>query len=191
MDQEITLFSRSGRENMLQLDDLVYSYAEPDDPEIQAKITSKMEFNELAAPLQEKLPGNGGFFKTQMFVHRIMQTFDELLIISRAGTGKTGSAIGFAETTKNAEASIETRVDFITRYYNAHADHIRKVYVLVPGKILKSSFENQLVCQFSKKGEYLTKHVLEGKKEQTRKDRLNAEIKKYYIILTYSALAVT
>ena len=172
---------------LLQLDDFVYSYPSVDDPLIQSKITSKEEFNELAAPLKESVPEQGGFFNSQKFIHRIMQVLDEVVVIHRAGTGKTGAAVGTTQLYKGA--SVQSRADFITRYYMANADHIKHVYVLVKGKILRESFIKQLVCQFSDKDEYFTEHVLNGKNENTRKRRLYDEVKTFYTILTYGGFA--
>lgn len=85
----------------IQLVDLLESYPSQMTPHIQTLITAKQEFSELASELGEKLPkGRGKLYKHQLMTLRYLRAYDDLLVISEPGTGKTCEVLGFAEYTR-------------------------------------------------------------------------------------------
>src|SRR5207302_5185288 len=76
--------------NDVNLTDLLVSYPSVDTPQLQTLVTAKREFNLLASSPNEPLPPKGQFLKHQQLTLRYMRAYDQLMIISETGTGKTG-----------------------------------------------------------------------------------------------------
>lgn len=158
----------------LQLDDLIASYPDANQPNIQTIITSRKEFSELSSRIDEPTPlRRGEPFKHQKLVGRLLRWLDSLLLMHATGTGKTCS------------------VAACTEYYRRLRDkggHIRRAYVLVKGGTLKEEFKRQILCVCTA-GTYETDIVRNAETEQSRKSNITREIKKWYSIKTYLKFA--
>lgn len=170
--------------HQLELEDLFYSYPDISTPDFQTLISAKQEFRELSAPKNEALPKKGEYYTHQELIHRLLLQYDRMLIIARAGTGKTGSVIGYTEINKHALYSgLGT---FINSYIKPQRSNIKRVYILVKGDAVYQEIIKQIVCNYSDPEDYMTEHVKSGKNVSTQRKRLNRELAKYYEIMTYT-----
>ena len=111
----------------MELADLLPNYPSAMTPNFQTYISSKQEFRELASEIGEKLPkGKGQYYKHQKFTHRFLKYYDNLLILSETGTGKSCEVLGFTELQK-----------------------YKKVVILVMGETQTGEIKKQLVCKCS------------------------------------------
>lgn len=171
----------------IQLSDMLESYPPAMTPGFQTLITAKKEFSELASDPAERLPPGKGFrpFKHQKFTHRYLRAYDDLVIISETGSGKSCESLGFIEYTRKEleKAKIDpTQAD-------EKAAHFKRVVVLVKGPTQKSEFKNQLVCKCSD-GHYVTGIVQRARTATVQKTNLTLEIKKAgYTVSTYTSFA--
>ena len=77
--------------DLLHLDNLLFSYPDQNNPNIQSIITSKQEFINLKSipnESQVKRLKRGDFYKHQKLIHNILHLYDTLAIIADPGTGK-------------------------------------------------------------------------------------------------------
>lgn len=170
----------------IQLSDMLESYPPSTTPGFQTLITAKEEFSELASSPTERLPpGQGQYFKHQKFTHRYLRAYDDLIILSETGTGKSCESMGFTEYTRREleKAKIDpTKAD-------EKAAHFKRVIVLVKGPTQKNEFKNQLVCRCSD-GHYVSGIVKRAKTETVQKTNVTLEIKKAgYTVSTYTSFA--
>ena len=171
----------------IQLDDLVYTYPDITDPLIQTKLSAKQEFKELATSRDENIPRRGEFFKHQRQIMRYLLEYDRLLMIHRAGTGKTCAVVGSSELFKRALSNAIS--DIVTQYITTNRTHIKHVHVLVKGPALEAEFKNQIVCRCTKPGTYETKQVKSSKTERARRANISKSINTFYTIESYGDLA--
>ena len=176
----------NNRENdLLELDDLVYTYPRQDDPEFQTKITAKKEFNVLASIPNEPIPDRGEFFNWQKLNHRFFNVYPRSLIISSPGTGKSGSVLGFTE--KLRSDMLNNVTNFVNDYVTVDKTHIKKVIILVKNKTLKNQIKKEIVCKYSQRGTYESETMI--KKETALKSSITRELGRYYDITTYIKFA--
>ena len=170
----------------IQLEDMLESYPPPTSENFQTLITAKREFNELASDIKEKLPaGRGKFFKHQRFTHRFLRAYDDLVLLSETGTGKSCEVLGFTEYTRKQLRKSKTD----PTHADEKAAHFKQVYVLVKGPTQKSEFKNQLFCKCSD-GSYETDLVKNSKNEKDQKSNVSRAIKQAgYIVKTYKTFA--
>lgn len=175
--------------DLLQLDDLVYTYPEADAPGIQAIINEKEEFNQLKTTLKEDVPKRGDLFKHQKLIVRIMQFIDNILIYHRTGTGKTCTAVGVAESFMAGVAGAS--LDFVTQYLKPQKTYIQKIYFITRSKALMDEFRHQLVCLCTS-GKYLGTKSRPNQPETARGRgiRIKKEVSKYYNITTHKVFAL-
>lgn len=165
-----------------------YTYPELDDPEFQKKIYKKREFYYHKVPeneehktykeikeFRDKICG-GKFapYTHQSFLSNFINPntpYKGLLIFHGVGTGKTGTAISIAENFK----------DMVIKYNT-------KVYVLVPGPLLKENFKDEII-KFT--GEEYMKDIInqlgyvdEVEQNKAKKEALK-EALQYYKIMTH------
>lgn len=170
----------------IQLDDLLESYHPQSVPNFQTLITAKKEFSELASEPAERLPpGRGHFFKHQRFTHRFLRAYDDLVLLSQTGTGKSLEILGFTEAVRKEIEKAKTNP--------AEADeklaHFKQFVILFRGGTQKNEFRNQLVCKASD-GHYETAMVKRAKTETVQKSNITQEIKKAgYVVSTYTSFA--
>lgn len=168
----------------LQIGDLVYSYPEEDDPNIQTIITGRREFLELASNVTEPVPPPGTLYKHQELIKRYLLIANRMLIFHRTGTGKTCSIFGSAEQFRK---SMMLGVgDFIMNYMLPRRTNIKKIYVLTSGRALVEELRRQLVCVCTG-GDYLTDLVMGSTTEASRKGNITKAISPYYQIMTYGS----
>lgn len=170
----------------IQLVDMLESYPPALTPGFQTLLTAKKEFSELASDLHERLPpGRANFFKHQRFTHRFLRAYDDVLLTSETGSGKSCEVIGFVEFCHREleKAKLDpTKAD-------EKVAHFKKVVILVKGPTQKSEFRNQLVCKCSD-GHYETNIVKRARTETVQKTNLTLEIKKAgYVVSTYTSFA--
>lgn len=170
----------------IQLEDMLESYPAVTSENFQTLITAKQEFRELASDVSEKLPaGRGKYFKHQRFTHRFLRAYDDLLILSETGTGKSCEVLGFTEYTRHELD--KAKVDPSSA--DEKAAHFKRVIVLVKGPTQKNEFKNQLVCSCSD-GSYETAQVLAAESEKMQKSNISRAIKQAgYIVKTYISFA--
>jgi len=157
----------------LELDELFYSYPDIDEPNFQTLISAKEEFRTLEASRKEPPTKQGEFFNPQKLVHRYLKIYDRLYVMAKAGTGKTCTVGGFTEQAKHIFLS--GLHSYVKEYTNKGVGHIKRVYYLVKGPSTEDEVKRQLACVCSPEGEYNTKTI----------NALNAQINKFYSILTY------
>lgn len=170
----------------IELEDMLESYPPVSTPGLQTLITAKKEFSELASDPRERLPpGRGNYFKHQKFTHRYLRAYDDLVIMSETGTGKSCEAIGFFEYTRRQLE--KAKIDPLNA--DEKAAHFKRVIILVRGSTQKNEFRNQLACRCSD-GRYESGMVKRAKNETTQKTNLTIEIKKAgYMVSTYRSFA--
>ncbi len=169
--------------SVLQLGDLVYSYPDQDDPNIQTLITAKREFLELASSVTEPVPERGELYPHQNLFKRYLLEYDRHMIFHRTGTGKTCTMFGGAEQFK--KGMLSGIVDFIQNYIRPQRTNIKRIYILTRGPALVEELKRQLVCVCTG-GDYLTDLVKGSREESQRRRNITAAISPYYSILTYS-----
>ncbi len=162
---------------MIQLDDLLEFYPDPDVPNIQEIISSKKEFRELASTPTEPPPTRPGmFFKHQELIGRLMIFLDRLFLFHRTGTGKTCAVIRAAEEFK--------------RRFHEKKSNIRKTYIIVYGKTLKEEWKRQILCTCtSEEDGYMTDLVKKSKPGKQRRSNITTAIKVWYKIKTFGRFA--
>ena len=139
----------TNKENIWELEDMLQMYPDQNMPGIQTYTTSKAEFKQYSAPESEKIPETGDFFSYQKLFHIYGGKYDKILNIQRAGTGKTGSAGGLAEFIKR-NLKFNDLFDFVQKYNDNRRSNIKRCVILVPSKLLKNNFRNQLVYIYGK-----------------------------------------
>jgi hypothetical protein len=165
----------------VQLDDLVYTYPEQQQPGFQTLISSKEEFRKTASGATEPVPRRGELFKHQQYLLRLLRQYDDQLIIWRTGTGKSCGVIAVTEYYKSIVGALENiRADSTSPY--------RHAYVLVKGPSLIEEFKFQLVCNCTD-GDYITDLVKNSTTEKQRKGNVTRAIKSFYTITTYGMFA--
>lgn len=170
----------------MQLSDMLESYPSSMTKGFQTLITAKKEFQELASDPFERLPsGRGKYYKHQTATHRYLRIYDDLVVISEAGSGKSCEVLGFTEYTRRELA--QAKIDPLLA--DEKAAHFRRVIVLVKGPTQRNEFRSQLTCKCSD-GHYVTDLVREAKTESVQKSNLTLEIKKAgYTVTTYTSFA--
>lgn len=162
----------------INLEDLLEFYPSPDTEGFQTLISSKKEFSELKPELDERLPEGKGFhpFKHQKFTQRFLRVYDNLLILSETGTGKSCEVLGFTEFVLKE----------IKKMQDPRVSHFKKFIILVKNKIVKNEIRYQLACKCSD-GHYVEQS--DGF-EKRQKFTVNTRIKQAnYEINTYTKFA--
>jgi hypothetical protein len=167
----------------ISLEDLVYTYPSNEDQYIQKFVSDTKEFSEVGAPASERPPDLGGFFNHQLLVHRLINVYDRLLLIHRAGTGKTCAAVGGAEAFKRAFASGLS--DYVDLYMRAPRSNIKHVYVITKGQTIQDIFKSEIICKCSPPNEYETTGIETSRNESARSRAVNSVLKKYYTFTSY------
>ena len=165
----------------VQLDDLVYTYPEQQQPGFQTIISSKEEFRKTASGAAEPVPRRGQLFKHQQYLLRLMRQFDSQLVIWRTGTGKSCGVISVTEYYKSIAGALENIRNDSTSPY-------RHAYVLVKGPSLVEEFKFQLVCKCTD-GDYITDLVKDSTTDRQRKGNVTRAIKSFYTVTTYGMFA--
>lgn len=172
--------------NRIEIDDFVYAYPELYDPDFQEIISSKKEFRDLEAPLYEPPPKRGGYFKHQLLVHRFMTYYDHLLVMHRAGTGKTGVAAGTSEKLKHSQEIFEHIMNWVDVYLSPERHYIKRAYILVKNTTLKDEFKRQILCKFSRKGDYDTEDIRSTATSKGQRTKITNKLKDFYFIKRHS-----
>lgn len=184
---------------LIELDDLVYTYPDITDPLYQQKFTAKKEYNILSSEPNEPVPKRGEFYNHQTLLHRRIMHQDNTLVIWSPGTGKSGGAGGIAEKMRSDTLNVVT--DYVQEYIKPNTTHIKRVIFLVKNKTLKDQFKSEIVCKYSKKDTYRTEKILNALnkpaqtaqemkgKEQSIKSNITRELHKYYQFKTYTKFA--
>jgi len=165
----------------IQLDDLVYTYPDQQQPGFQTLISGKEEFRKTASGVTEPVPKRGELFKHQQFLQRLMRQVDDQMIIWRTGTGKSCGVISVTEHYKSIAGALENLRNDSTSPY-------RHAYVLVKGPSLVEEFKFQLVCKCTD-GDYITDLVKNSTTERQRKGNVTRSIKTFYTVTTYGMFA--
>lgn len=163
----------------VQLVDFLENYPAVTSSNFQQILSAKHEFAELPSRVDEKLkPGRGNYFNHQKFTHRYLRNYDDLLLISAVGTGKSCEVIGFFMDV--LAEMIKSKSD--PRNIDLKLGHFKKIIVLVKGKSQKNEFRNQLVCKCSA-GQFETPLVKNATSEKSQKSNVTAEIKRANIFV--------
>jgi hypothetical protein len=153
----------------INLEDFIPIYPDSDEPNIQAQLTMKKEFQELASSMREELPVGGGLYKIQKLYVRWMLAYDRSFNISETGVGKSGMIISLREALKKQNGNI------------------KHCYVLQKPTTVES-FKQQILCKFTN-GDYETDIVKRAKNDTSRKTAITNSIKKWYSVMTYGDFA--
>jgi len=187
--------NNSGANNVKKMDEkeivdlmkIEYSYPSTSDPDFQYKINSKREFQSHRYPEREeindyknvkeyrdKICGRKfALFEHQALVSNFINPdthYNGLLAFHGTGTGKTCGAIAVAERFKP-----------MVQKYNT------KIYVLVPGPLIKENWRNQLLtCTGNEYLKEIDKTVYqdEMEKQRNQKNAINNALQ-YYKFMSY------
>jgi len=164
----------------ISLADLIPLYPSQDDPEFQAIISSKKEFNELSTgPKEILVPGEK--FKHQTLIERFMLVMDRGFLFHRTGTGKTCSIIGAAEYYRSIAEGLRTTFRTLHKIETpVKAGH---AFIIVKSS-LRDEFEKQFFCVCTNK-KYVTHELESTKLGNQRTAYINRELKKWYTIDSY------
>lgn len=170
----------------IQLEDMLETYNSIYMPQFQKYLSAKQEFREMASVPNEKLPkGPGKYYKHQIFMLRFLRAYDDIMIISGTGSGKSCEILAFIEYCKK-QRDKELTGDLS---FDEKAAHFKKTIILVKGQTQKNEIRNQIICKCSD-GSYLTRRVKNAKSETDQKRALTDELKKAgYIVTTYTSFA--
>ena len=125
-------------------------------------IINKREFLQFKSNPFETFPENG-YFNHQNLIIRYFNTYDRLLNINEAGTGKSSVIAGVCEYFKNK--------------YNNNLTNIRKWFILVPSDTIKREIINDVL----KRGNY----KLESKADNKAKSITQLLQQNNYVFYTY------
>lgn len=162
----------------IQLEDFLEFYPSVDSDNFQTLITAKKEFSELSSDPKEILSPGKGFrpFKHQKFTQRYLRVYNDLLILSETGTGKTCEVLGFIEYVLKERKKLNG---------DEMVSNFKEIIVLVKSKTQKLELKHQLVCNCSD-GQYITKDVKNANTEASQKSIITSEIRNAgYKIFTY------
>ncbi len=182
----------------MELEDLVYSYPDINDPNFQAKISLKLEFLELASEIKEATPERGQAYRHQQFMRRIMLVIDRILVVDETGTGKScgffQSADQFSpefierfKPPAEISALAKALVDFVEIYVKPLRTHIEKVIFLSSGKTLTENMKRQIVCVCSYK--YETERIKKAEDKSQQRNLVTRDLRPFYDFHTYRKFA--
>lgn len=167
----------------LNLADMLESYPNAMTPGFQTLITAKKEFRELASEPNEKLPpGLSQPFKHQKFTQRFLRAYDDLLIASETGSGKSFEFGIYGEWVLNEIQKAKKD----PRRADEKASHFKKVVILVKGNTHKNEIKNQIVCKFSGDKYINSTIVKKAERETSQKTNITNVLKSAgYVITSY------
>ena len=174
----------------IELEDLVYTYPEYDDVNIQSLISAKEEFREIKATVSEKVPKRGELYSHQKFLKRMMLQYDNQLVMWGAGLGKTCGYVAVTEHYKAIAGALEEIRKSSQSAPNTLLPPYKRVYILVKGQNLIDETKHQILCKCTD-GDYITDQIINSKTEMARKANVTRSISKYYTITTYGTFAKT
>jgi len=175
-----------------QLSDLLESHLSIFNPNFLQLLSRKQDYLELKSDPNEKLErGPKGEFipqPHQEFVHRYIRDYDDLLDLSKTGTGKTGSIAGFME--KALREHEKAQID--PNSADPKLSNFKRCLILLRGKTLADSFRIQLVSKISD-GRYMEKVrelVPDETNEKARKSAIKRVLSKAgYVVDHYEKFA--
>lgn len=141
--------------------------------DIQATITSKREYFELSSGATEEKPKKGEYYKHQIYVERLIEMVDRVIVAHETGTGKSfliGALIMAA----------------LKRYRRGRG--IRHIYVLVSGPTQKADMTNMLVCR-STNEYFLNERITDAVNDRSARQAATTSLRKWVSIMTYYAFA--
>ncbi len=160
--------------NKLELSDLVSFYPERSDINLQAIISSKKEFAELASLRNERIPEvQGELFNHQKFFGRFMQHYDRGLIIDKPGTGKTCKVVTAME------------------WFQLNRGVVKKFFVIAPNKAVLEDAKKQIICMCDTNDRYKLPSLIknEFKGYQGQKVSATKGLSRYYRLFTHGQFA--
>lgn len=167
---------------IIQLEDLLSSYGSSIEPHFQRKISGLQEFTSLASEIKESPPKKGEYYKHQRFTHRYLEHFDNLLVLSETGTGKTCEIVGFLEMARD----YFNKQDKDIGIDKEGIAHFKKMYIFVKNGTLKKELRKQIVCSCTD-GRYITEQLLKVTTESGQKGSVTSILKAAgYVIMTYA-----
>lgn len=158
--------------DQLQLSDLVSFYPERNDENIQAIISAKKEFSELASLKNESVGGiQTELYNHQKFFGRFMRFYDKGLVIDKPGTGKTCKVVTPME------------------WFQRNRGIIRNFYVIVPNKAVKHDVKQQIICGCDTKDKYKLPGLFNAATPAGQRSSASKGLAKYYKIFTHGEFA--
>lgn len=176
---------QENKNSTIQLEDLLASYPDQNDPLIQQIVDSKLEFSSNKTEVTEKkLAKKGDLYSHQKLTRNLLKAMvNRLLILDKPGTGKTCSIIGYTEyCRKEREKALRGMV------YDEANGHFLRVIVIVDGKKQRSEFKHQLVCKCTS-GYYDVAISSKANTFTKRENEINRKIKQFYEIKTFHSFA--
>ena len=159
---------------MEQLADLIDYYPSVYSPNFQTLLSAKKEFSELPSRINERLPPIGlQYFNHQKFTHRFLRVYDDLLVLSETGSGKTGEILGFLERARQAS---------LGKIQDKYLSHFERA-IIITNKAQLTEIKTQLINKFSN-GTLETEAVKRATTPEERYRAYNAELKKFYVFKT-------
>lgn len=164
----------------MSVEDFFYTDPPQDDPSIQDRVAHRTDLRRIEGHGFEWMDrGQGTFLHHQTVVHRLISTYDRLLLVHETGTGKTCAAAGAAEIFRKEYFSRTSRPDFVGSYLYGRPSSIRRAVVLVRNELLGHQFREQLVCVCSDPSVYRDLNIARNR-DRTR--TINSKISDYYLI---------
>lgn len=157
----------------VELDDFFGRYDDIYDDNIQAIITSKREYFELASGIKDERPKDGGYYNHQIFVDRLMEMVNRVIVAHETGTGKSFliGAMGMSA---------------FKRYRRGRG--IKHIYVLVSGPTQKADMTNMLVCR-STGGHFLNEKITDAVNDRSARQAATNSLKQWFTVMTYHSFA--
>lgn len=172
-------------EEQIELADLLEAYPAATVADFLQKVSDKEEFASLASSVNERMPvAPQRYFKHQELTHRFLRQYDDLLVLSETGTGKTSEVLGFTEAVRDQVLLAELHPE----QADEKLAHFRGVVVLSKSKTQKAELRSQLVCKVSQ-GRYLSERLAKATSETEQKRAVTAEVTKWYDFTTYQKFA--
>lgn len=153
-----------------QLEDFIATYPSINENNIQALITAKYEFAELASTPNDPLPSSGEFYNHQKLLQRYAKVWDRAMIISETGTGKSYLSGALGEIFR------------IMRKQQYRG--IKKVLILVKGETQMADMINTLLWKSTNKY-YITQGLLKSSSARSAKNNATRALGSWYEIMTY------
>lgn len=128
----------------MELEDFFYTYPSVKDPNLQSKLSNKLEFLELKSNTEKKTPK--GYFYHQEIIRRYMSKYERSLLIWEAGAGKTHGVLGPAELYREYRNLIKKhQPSYPESWFNPINKYMKRAIIIVKNKQVKKIFRDTIL----------------------------------------------
>lgn len=166
--------------NVFGLENMVYSYPDPNDVQMSGELLKRREFSSLTTGTSNRIIRPGEYFNYQEIGRRYMLPYDRLLCILEPGTGKTCYDLAISERFHLINEWIDTTVQLRNAY--------KRAYFVTTSNILIDEFNYQYICRCTD-GRYNVDKLKSDVNDTGRSLTISSEVDRYYTVYTYSMLS--